>query len=596
MIPQTVIDEILTRVSIVDVIGNYFEVTRAGKNHTSLCPFHSDKNPSLSISEEKGLYHCFSCGASGNTVKFLMEYKKIEFPDAMDELARMAGIDLDKYRDSEDYASTKEKERLYKMNQDAMQYYHDVLLKDPQSQKARDYIKNRKLSKDSVENFRLGYGGMDWQGLLDTLKKKGYTEAEIEKASLASRGKQGYYDRFRDRIIFPIFDVQSRVVGFGGRILEKDAKGAKYLNSSETAVFHKSQLLFGLDRAKELMTKARLALVVEGYMDVIALHQNGIVNSVAALGTAFGESHLRLLKRYCDRVVFIFDADAAGLAAANRAVDLGVNLELKQGIVILPPGSDPDDYSMQHGGEAFLKYIEEKFLHPLQFKLRYFARQVDPQKETVAFLKRIFPWVQSMKSAVRREDALRDIAAFIERDLTVVQEEYQLHNKPGSLRREEVQPAIKTAAAPPQRMDPVERELMALLVVFPEKAGTVSNIIDVSMLKHKESQTLFEFVVSNTDSNTPEVFNRIGDEALKKRASDLANRPDLNSFTVMEVAYKLKILYFKSEMEKNNRLIAQLEAQKKTREKNDLLKQNQGILQLKTETERLLKEIQEKMI
>ncbi len=590
MIPDSVIEEILGRVSIVDVIGNYLEVKRAGKNHISLCPFHNDKNPSLSISEDKGLYHCFSCGASGNTVKFLMDFKKASFPDAMDELARMAGIDLAKYQTEGEGTNSKEKERLYALNQDAMLYYHRILLDDKNAAKAREYVKGRKLTRESVDTFRLGYGGEGWQGLYDAMRAKGYQDEELEKGSLVSKGKQGYFDRFRERIIFPIFDTSGRVAGFGGRVLGKDAKGAKYLNSSETSVFHKSQLLFALDKARDVIAKSRTALVVEGYMDVIALHQNGVRNAVAALGTAFGESHLRILKRHCEKVVFVFDADAAGLAAANRALDLGVNIDLQQGIVILPPGTDPDDFSMQKGGAAFNKYVEEKMLDPIAFKLRYFARQVDMEKEPLAFLKRVFPFVREMDSPVRREDALKSIALYMGRDLPVILEEFGRAKRPLSMAREE-------AARPTQtKMDPVELEFLALLVVFPRQAGTVSNIVTPEMLSTEESKTLFEFVKSNSDSKTPELFNRIGDEALRRRASDLANRPDLKPVMLLEVAYKLKLLHLKAELNQTNKAIARMEAENNIQGRNELREAALELVKKRKETQSLLKEIEEKMV
>lgn len=595
MIPDTVIEEILGRVSIADVIGNYLEVKRAGKNFLSLCPFHNDKSPSLSISPDKGLYHCFSCGASGNTVKFLMDYRKVGFPEAMEELARMAGIDLEKYRQESAGPGSREKERLYALNQEAMVYYHRQLLEDPGAAPAREYLKKRRLTRDSVERFRLGFGGSGWQGLYDAMRERGYSDQELEQASLVSKGKQGYFDRFRERIIYPIMDNSGRVAGFGGRVLQKDARGAKYLNSAETPVFHKSRLLFGLDKAADAISRSRTALVVEGYMDVIALHQNGIGNAVAALGTAFGESHLGILKRYCEKVVFLFDGDAAGLAAANRAVDQGVKSDLKQAIVILPGGSDPDDFSMKQGGEALTAYTEQKQLDPVAFKLRFFSRQTDPEKDVLGFIKKIFPYIREIDSPVRREDALQAVASHLGREPGVIRQEFERFSR--------AQPLGSALQPPPrgsgtvnrsQTADPVEQEFLALLVVFPEQARLAGEIVDSAMLRSQESRDFFEFVLSHTDSKTPDLFNRITDESLRRRASDLAVRPGLLSTQLQEVAYKLKLLYLKAELDRTNRLISRSETAGDTAERDRMRQNAVDLVQKRRETQALLRKIEEK--
>lgn len=317
VIPQAVIDEILNKVSIIDVIGKYIEIKKSGKNSLALCPFHQEKTPSFSISEDKGLYHCFGCGASGNTIKFLMDYQKLTFIEALQEMAKSAGVDLNQYSGINDFIPVKEKDELIKINREAMSYYHKMLWSSSDSLEARNYLKNRKVTPDIVKVYRLGYGGKDWNSLRDYLNGKGFRDDAIIKTGLISNGNTGLFDRFRDRIIFPILDKDGNPVGFGGRILEGEKKTAKYLNSAENIIFHKGSLLFSLNLAKDEIVKDKKAILVEGYMDVIALYQNGIKNSVAPLGTSLTENQLNILKKYCEKVIFIFDGDKAGIKAAN---------------------------------------------------------------------------------------------------------------------------------------------------------------------------------------------------------------------------------------------------------------------------------------
>ena len=430
MIPQEIIDKILDKVSLVEVISKYTDIKRSGRNFMALCPFHGEKTPSFSISEDKGLYHCFGCGASGNAIRFLMDYQKKSFTESVQELAGIAGIELEQTPDYKGSGSIKEKGVLLDICRETLTFFHNNLLNSTEAQKAREYIKKRKLSLESVKLYRLGYGGNGWNSLQMHLKEKGFSDSDLLKAGVVTRsskpGSTGkYFDRFRERVIFPIFDRDGNCVGFGGRILTEDKNAAKYLNSPESPLFHKGSLLFSLNFAKDNITRQKTAILVEGYMDVIGLAQNGIVNAVAPLGTALTENQLGIIKKYCDTVIFLFDGDEAGISAANRAVDISVDSGLNQGVVILPQKKDPYDYVMEYGKDAFLQYITDRKLSPFEFKMRFFSKKIDIKTDKVRFLLAVFPYLSRVNSSIIREEYIKKLANFLEEDYGIVLSEYK---------------------------------------------------------------------------------------------------------------------------------------------------------------------------
>lgn len=552
MIPQQVIETILDRVSIVDVIGRHTEVKRNGRSTMALCPFHNEKSPSFSISEEKGLYHCFGCGASGNAVRFLMEYKKLTFPEAIRELAEMAHIDLSEYEKSADDPEARRRDQLLAALRDARDFYHDSLLNSPQAETARSYFKSRGLSPETVRAFKLGYGGAAWEGLYRHLRQKGHAEDVMEAAGLVIRGKPGarspYFDRFRARALFPISDREGRCVGFGGRVLEQNAQGAKYLNSPEGPLYHKSGLLYALNMAKEAVSKAREALVVEGYMDVIAMHQAGFINTVAPLGTALTAGQLGILRRFAETVVFLFDGDAAGIKAANRALDEAVGTDLAQFVVILPSGLDPDDYIRKNGRDAMARYISEKRLDPMDFKLRFFSRQPGGS-DRVRFLAGIFPYLSRVKSAVLRDEYLKRTARFLKQDYGVVLEEYQQFVR-GGQRPKPVRTDSRTARVRQ------EIEFAGLLCNYPGYAPQAAGIIEPEMISDSSVRKLFEFAAAHSDKSAKEIFAAVDDQDIVSAASRLAQDEKAVPALLTEVALKLRHTYILKRMDAVSRKLA----------------------------------------
>ena len=383
-IPQQFIDDLMQRVDIVEVIDSRVPLKKAGREYHACCPFHNEKTPSFTVSPTKQFYHCFGCGAHGTALGFLMDYEHMDFVDAVEDLARSVGLEVPR-----EAAPAGERPRedatgpLYELLDQAARWFRQQLRQHSAAQRAVEYLKRRGLSGEIAKDFGLGYAPPGWDNLLQAFGKDAAAQALMERAGLLIKkedgGKdgRGYYDRFRDRIMFPIHDRRGRVIGFGGRVMGDDTP--KYLNSPETPVFHKGRELYGLFEARKRERKLERLLVVEGYMDVVALAQYGIGNVVATLGTATTHEHLEQLYRVVPEVVFCFDGDRAGRAAAWRALENALPV-LKDGrqarFLFLPEGEDPDSLVRKEGKELFLKRIGESV--PLsEFLFEALAAQVD---------------------------------------------------------------------------------------------------------------------------------------------------------------------------------------------------------------------------
>jgi DNA primase len=356
MYQDKILEDILNRIDIVELISSYIPLKRAGKNFKALCPFHQEKTPSFMVSPQKQIYHCFGCGAGGNAFNFLMRYERIEFPEAVEILAKKAGIKL------EERVFSKESKTLeyYKINEMALDFYQRML-NFSCGEKARDYLKKRNIQESTQKFFKLGFAPEQWDSLLVYLRQKNISLSILEKLGLVlPKENGGYYDRFRNRIIFPIFDIKSRVIGFGARIIEeqKDKDQAKYINSPSTPIYTKGEHLYGLNFAKDEVIKNDFVVVVEGYFDFILPFQEGLHNLVASLGTAFTLEQARLIKRYTHNIVIIYDGDSAGQIATLRSLDIFLEEDLEVKVVGLPSGFDPDLYVRTYGIESLSNLIK----------------------------------------------------------------------------------------------------------------------------------------------------------------------------------------------------------------------------------------------
>jgi len=337
-----VVDEVKQRLDIVDVVGQYVQLQKAGRNYKAVCPFHSERTPSFFVSPERQSWHCFgACGTGGDIFSFVMKKENLEFGEALRLLAERAGVTLAERRPEEEA----ERDKLREANEAAARFYHRALVSGEAGQRARRYLEERGLDLKAIQDFQIGCSPSGWDGLCQHLRERGYGGEELVAAGLAVEGERGLRDLFRQRIMFPITDMRGRVVGFGGRSLPiegEEESQPKYLNTSQTAIFDKGSLLYALDKAKEHIRREGLAVIVEGYMDAITAHQHGFANVVASMGTALGERQVRLLKRFSRDIVLALDADSAGQEATLRAVEYQDILERDIRVLILPEGRDPD--------------------------------------------------------------------------------------------------------------------------------------------------------------------------------------------------------------------------------------------------------------
>ncbi len=359
-IPQSFIDELLNRTDIVEVVDTRVELKRTGHNHKGLCPFHKEKTPSFTVNADKQFYYCFGCGAGGNAIGFLMEHDRLDFPAAVEQLARSAGLEVPREDAARNQQQRERTEPLYVVLQQCSQWYQRQLRTHSQARRAVDYLKNRGLTGQIAKHFGIGYAPPGWDNLLKALAQSDAQKKLLNEAGmLVERDDKGYYDRFRDRIIFPIRDIRGRFIAFGGRVLGDDTP--KYLNSPETPVFNKGRELYGLYEARQANRQLARLVIVEGYMDVVALAQHGINYASATLGTAVGKAHLERVFRHTSWVIFCFDGDRAGRDAASRALEATMALMSdgrQASFLFLDEGEDPDSLVRKIGNKAFEKQLD----------------------------------------------------------------------------------------------------------------------------------------------------------------------------------------------------------------------------------------------
>ncbi|MFM8831719.1 MAG: DNA primase [Spartobacteria bacterium] len=411
-------EETIQRVSdandIVDLISSYFPLKRAGTSFRALCPFHREKSPSFHVNPARQNYHCFGCGAGGGVLRFVMEYEHLDFPSAVRRLAQRAGIPIiEEASTAEDHQKHGLRQRLLALHAEASTWFHDHLLKSPDASQARDYLKSRGLNSTIAKSWQLGFAPGSWDALLTHLRGRRFTQEEILQSGLASSKDEApnsgstLYSRFRNRVMFPIRNDYGEVIAFSGRILEADAKAAKYVNSPETPLFTKGRVLYGLDKTKRDLIEKNAAIVCEGQIDLISAFEAGIRNVIAPQGTAFTGDQARLLKRYVETVLLCFDSDAAGKKAAARSLPALLSQGLLVKIVTLPQGEDPDSLIRRSGPEAFLEVINNAtdfFEHSLNEA--FASGELNDNAGKSRLVGRIAPPLALVQDAVLRETIL----------------------------------------------------------------------------------------------------------------------------------------------------------------------------------------------
>lgn len=344
-------DEIKTRCNIVDVVGRYVRLKRTGTGYMGLCPFHGEKTPSFHVSDSRQFYHCFGCGESGDVISFVMKMDNVDFMTAVRKLCEQYGIDMDAFG----FGRESGKNEIYEMNRVAARYFFHAIADRPNP--GRDYFENRGLDAGTIKKFGLGYADGQWNSLLEHMKSRGYSEKQLMNAGLISSSKGRYYDKFRDRVMFPIINTRGKVIAFGGRAIA--GQDPKYLNSPESVAFSKKDNLFGLNLTREAVQKADQIIIVEGYMDMISLYRAGITNTAATLGTAMTPNHCAMIRRYTENVVLSYDADEAGRKAALRGIEVLKDAGLHAHVLHVTDGKDPDEFLQKNGPEAFRVLVDQ---------------------------------------------------------------------------------------------------------------------------------------------------------------------------------------------------------------------------------------------
>jgi len=367
IIPNSVLEEIKRRSSIVEVISDFVSLKKVGRNHRGLCPFHADKNPSFNVNEEMGMYHCFGCKASGDAIRFLMDFADMSFVEAVEELGRRYGVDVPRV-EGQAGPDRSRREGLYKINELAARFFGERLKKGAGAESARRYLERRGLKRETVERFGLGFAPDSWDDLSRFLKgRKVPVDLAEETGLVAGKGGGRTYDRFRNRIMFPIRDLRDKVIGFGGRILSDEEP--KYINSPESGIFKKGKTLYALNLARDAIRENGSTIVVEGNFDLLLMHQYGFTNTVATLGTALTQDHAYALRRYAAGMVLLFDGDEAGKKAVDRSLELFLDLYVQPKVVLLPDGHDPDSFLSEKGPEAMRDLVENKAVPIIEYSL-----------------------------------------------------------------------------------------------------------------------------------------------------------------------------------------------------------------------------------
>ncbi len=498
----TPVEDIKARIDIVDFIGESLPLKQAGNNWKGKCPFHNEKSPSFMVSRERGSWHCFGCGEGGDIFTFVEKQEGLDFPEALRLLAKRAGVQLREYNAEEQTQRTKVLDVLRWVSR----YYQEVFRKAADAEPAREYLQKRQVNETSLEDFGVGYAPAAWDSTFQALKKKGFSDDDIFQAGLTIRKDRGagFYDRFRNRIMFPIQDVHGTVVGFSGRVLDAlvDPKGpvpAKYINSPQTIVYDKGNILYGLDKAKQAIKKADKAVIVEGQMDCLMSHQAGVNNVVASSGTALTAEHVSLLKRFTTNLVLSFDQDAAGAQAALRGVDQALMAKMSVRIVRLTQGKDPDEL-IKNDLPAWQKAIDSA--QPL---MEYYVQEatagkdlqsVDDKKAVVKFL---LPIIGKLGDPVERSHYLQQLAdmVHVERDALQQSLDAQAPKRQAST-TQPVPVKQKTEAIADLRVDrfrAVSERLVALFVHEPSLLDRFASGFDPAVLVGQDLQTLYKTLI-----------------------------------------------------------------------------------------------------
>ncbi|MFA4999013.1 MAG: DNA primase [Candidatus Paceibacterota bacterium] len=557
------IEEIKNRLDVVEVIGSYIKVHKTGANYRAVCPFHSEKKPSFFISPARQIWHCFGCGAGHNMFDFVMKIEGVEFGDALRILAQRAGVEL-KRPTAQDLAWQSERVRLYEICELATKFFEKQLEESKTGELARKYLLGRGLKEESLKKWRLGYAPDVWQSLSDFLTSRGYKKAEVEKAGLGLTSEKGsFYDRFRGRIIFPVFDFNSQVVGFGGRVFkEKDNKEiAKYVNTPSTLLYDKSRILYGLDRAKVEIRKKDNCVLVEGYTDCIMAHQAGTENTVATSGTALTPHQLKILKRYTENLTLGFDMDVAGDSATKRGIDLAQAQGFNIKVVRLPEGKDAAEIISKNPKEWDEALSDKKSIYEFYFESAFSNRDAESPDGKKEISKILLPVIKKIPNQIEKSFWIQKLA----KNLKVREEEVREELKKVKLEEDLFGLEPEEMANLPQksRRDMLEERLLEMILKSPQSIELVEK--NVFSFFSPQGREILE-KLSKKESPESEFFNYL---CLKAEVEEMEENEILS-----EIEFCLKEIQFldaKSKMGEMTKEIKKAEEEKDGKKTGDLV-------------------------
>lgn len=584
------IDEIKNRNDIVDIVSQYVVLKRSGRGFSGLCPFHKEKTPSLSVSPDRQIFHCFGCGVGGDVIHFISKIENMTFVEAIETLADRAGIELPKIDSSGDSKKDLLKSKVYEINQTAAEFYHENLYK-PTSKEAQEYVKKRKLDNNTLKAFSIGYSG-NFDELYNLLKEKGFSEEEILASSLVNKNEKGQFiDRFRKRLMFPIQDVRGRVIAFGGRTLinederkKIEASGKrlpKYINSSEGIVYSKGRHLYGLNVARKFEGKMKRIIIVEGYMDAVSLHQRGIHNAVASLGTAMTEAQGHLLRNNSEQVIIGYDSDGAGQAATQRGLDILQSMGCDVRVLQIEGAKDPDEFVIKYGPERFQKQVE-KSISLVEYKVKVLSKDLDLQNanDKIRFLKEIAKVLSRIDNDLEKEVYADKIAKEyqVSKEAIYAQiNKLENGNSKGNKILEKAKPQMKVKVENKenQQVDKREKMIIYLLINYPEQSyGKLRKNIDINDIQNERNKSIIKKLyeeIEKGNSNTNNVLDWFDDEQTINEISWILAY-DFEITEINKCITDLINIYAKENMLKQrNEIIKQLERNDLTAEENSQL-------------------------
>ena len=519
-------EEVKERIDIVDVISDYVQLKKSGKNYKGLCPFHQEKTPSFTVNPANQFYHCFGCGAGGDVFSFLMEIEHITFFESLKMSAERIGMEMPNQSERQKQISNI-RDKIFTINNLSARFYNYLLLEHEIGNKALQYLKNRNFSEDDIKKYNLGFAPDKWTALYKFLNNKGYTKDEMVKAGLViKKSEQKFYDRFRNRIIFPIFNSRGEVLAFGGRIIDDNIDQPKYLNSPDTIVYDKSDNLYGLNWAKNQLRKSDSAIVMEGYTDVLTAHMNGIENVVASLGTSLTKKQAKLLKRYVSRVYIAYDSDTAGAKATLRGLEILKDKGLTVKVIKLPEDTDPDDYLKSKGREKFLN-LKEKSLSLIEFKVDNIIsnKELKNADDKINTTHKIVDVLAEITDPIEREVYTKKIAKKVDLDNTILYKEVEkrrekFKNKKSKNKRKKYNNYNNTSSYSKENLfkniPEIERKIIKAYIDYPEYRVFIKNNVQKKHFINKITKKIWSKLISlEKNQNINKLFSEVENEKLK---------------------------------------------------------------------------------